>query len=178
MFLTVYLLVTCPNYLQTLLKIPYASNNIYEQQYQMQRFVKAYYRAPVAVNDLGWVAYGNDHYVLDLWGLASREALRLRKAAESEEWVTSLANRYNVKLAMVYDTWFPQMPQDWVAIGKLYLGKPRVVVGNSVVTMYALTPVNHAALEKLVRRFRSTLPQGVKLVLSEEEFDTSTSSSD
>ncbi len=167
-FLALYLLITCPNYLLILLKTPYASNNIYEQQYQMHRFVDEYYRAPVAVNDIGWVAYGNKNYVLDLWGLASREALAKKRTEGSGEWITSLANHYDVKLAMVYDLWIPNMPSNWIAIGKLYLGKPRVVVGDNVVTMYALPSLDHSSLEERVRQFRLTLPEGVKLILNSE----------
>ena len=56
-------------YLASLLTIPVAANNIYEQQFQMHRFATGWWKKPIAVNDLGWVAFRNDAYVLDLWGL-------------------------------------------------------------------------------------------------------------
>jgi len=46
-------------YICALFTLPVASNNIYEQQYQMHRFVVDYYKRPVAVNDLGYVSYKN-----------------------------------------------------------------------------------------------------------------------
>ena len=43
--------------------------------------------APVAVNDLGWVAWRNDEYVLDLWGLASLQALEARRTYVESAWI-------------------------------------------------------------------------------------------
>lgn len=43
-------------YVRATVTNPIASRNIYEQQYQMHRFVVDYYRDAVAVNDLGFVA--------------------------------------------------------------------------------------------------------------------------
>lgn len=45
--------------LKLLAQTPAACHNIYQQQFQMHRFVTEYYRGPVAVNDLGWVSYRN-----------------------------------------------------------------------------------------------------------------------
>ncbi|HEY0341328.1 MAG TPA: hypothetical protein VGC34_11030, partial [Steroidobacteraceae bacterium] len=56
------------SYYFTLATTPFATNNIYDQQYQMHRFATEFYREAVAVNDLGWVALRNPDYVLDLAG--------------------------------------------------------------------------------------------------------------
>ncbi|RMF38681.1 MAG: hypothetical protein D6754_06990, partial [Alphaproteobacteria bacterium] len=72
------------------LRGPLGARSIHLQQYQMARFAKDYVRAPVAVNDLGWVAYRNPHYVLDLWGLASREALATRLTDPGPGWAGPL----------------------------------------------------------------------------------------
>ncbi|HEX8384591.1 MAG TPA: hypothetical protein VF576_00315, partial [Rubricoccaceae bacterium] len=63
-------LLTAP-YLYALGVAPSAARNVYEQQFQMARFVAEEWRRPVAVNDLGLVALRSPAYVLDLWGLAS-----------------------------------------------------------------------------------------------------------
>ena len=70
-------------YFMGLATLPLASNNIYEQQYQMHRFAVDFWGKPVAVNDLGYVSYRNPNYVLDLWGLASPQALKARMANEA-----------------------------------------------------------------------------------------------
>src|SRR5262249_29726849 len=61
---------------------PASSRAIYEQNYQMHRFVADFYRRPVGVNDIGWVSYRNPNYVLDLWGLGSETARRKRATAD------------------------------------------------------------------------------------------------
>src|SRR5690606_5192818 len=61
---------------------PQGARNIDRQQHQMHRLVTECWRMPVAVNDLGWVSFRNDHYVLDLWGLGSETARKARLAGE------------------------------------------------------------------------------------------------
>jgi len=147
---------------------PLASNNIYEQQYQMHRFVSEYYQAPVAVNDLGWVSYRNDHYVLDFVGIGSKEALELRRTRDDAEWMDRLAKEHDVKLVMIYD-WFPiYIPKNWILIGKLHLGKKKITAAGSVVTFYALEAETLSRTKRLLLEFRETLPKGVRLVVEKE----------
>ena len=68
-----------PGYLLVTTQTPAAALSIHEQQHQMHRFATRYFPHPVAVNDLGWVAYDNDQRVLDLWGLGSEAARRLTR---------------------------------------------------------------------------------------------------
>ncbi len=58
-------------YVKTTIQTPIAARGIYHQQFQMHRFATDFYKQPVAVNDLGWVSYKNDAFVLDLQGLGS-----------------------------------------------------------------------------------------------------------
>ena len=74
----------CKPYVCGLITLPFASNNIYEQQYQMHRFAVNYYDKPIAINDLGYVSYRNNNYVLDLEGLSSLSALVHRKHSDSQ----------------------------------------------------------------------------------------------
>ena len=60
------LLIIGSRYWQGTVKVPIASNNIYEQQFQMHRFIDGFYRGPVAINDLGLSSYHNPYPVLDL----------------------------------------------------------------------------------------------------------------
>lgn len=147
-------------------RTPEASANIYEQQYQMHRFVVDLYRGPVAVNDLGWVAYRNPYYVLDLWGLASKEALEQRTRAQDTQWMDQMARERGVRLVMVYDTWFTRRPTGWQAVGRLYLGQPQASAGGNVVTFYALDNQTAEQVRGLLIQFRPTLPRGVRLVIS------------
>src|SRR6185295_1118807 len=141
-----------------------ASNNIYEQQYQMHRFVTDFYKKPVAVNDIGWVSYKNDGYVLDLYGLASIEALKLRQAGGNDDWMSRLAKSKDVELAMVYDDdqgFIKKIPATWRKIGQLRLSKRRITPSRASVAFYALTPGATEEIRDLAEAFSRTLPPGV-----------------
>lgn len=142
---------------------PLGCNNIYQQQHQMARFSKDYVHAPVAVNDLGCVAFHADHYVLDVWGLASPDVLLLKRRHSSAVWMDSLAQRHGVKLAMIYDHYYPLLPNQWVCIGKLFLGRRQVTTDQAVVSFYAVQPESAAPLHSQLRLFSATLPRGVVL---------------
>ena len=67
-------------YISAALQTPLAARNIYDQQYQMGLFAQQLYKHPVAVNDLGLVAYKNPNFVLDLWGLGSEKVRKAKLA--------------------------------------------------------------------------------------------------
>ncbi len=152
-------------YIFNLITVPVASNNIYEQQHQMHRFIIEYYKNPVAVNDLGYVSYRNDNYVLDLVGLSSIEVQRERNNAETTEWMNKIANANKVKLAMIYDKWFDEVPGNWEKIAELYLGKIKISASRNMVSFYILDSEIKNEVVSLLKSFRETLPAGVKLVI-------------
>jgi len=57
--LVLLMLLVGQPYLSAAQVSPFGARNIYDQQYQMGRFAQAFYMRPVAVNDLGLVAYKN-----------------------------------------------------------------------------------------------------------------------
>ncbi len=155
------LLITSLNYVVALGTIPFAANNIYEQHYQMHRFVTEFYPRPVAVNDIGYVSYQNDHMVLDLYGLANPEALQHRLSDPDPAWMDELAAAHGVELAMIYDAWISSIPADWIKLGELHLGKPKVTPSSAVVSFYALNPAAAGEIKPLLEAFVPTLPPGV-----------------
>ncbi len=158
---TLWMIFLCAPYVQVLFTTPIASNNIYEQQYQMHRFIIEYYKKPVAVNDLGYVSYHNNNYVLDLRGLASIDALNFREDENTPEWMDKLSKTHNVQLAMIYDEWFEEIPKNWCKIGELQIGKKVVTPAQSSVSFYALNKNVYEEITELVYQFRKTLPNGV-----------------
>lgn len=142
---------------------PLAARNIYEQQAQMARFVAEEYRRPVAVNDLGLVAYRSPAYVLDLFGLGSIEAVRARRAdtAATGAWMGTLAAAHHADLAMIYPDWFPPVPAAWVPLGTLAIGTKNVALGGSDVAFFATRAAAAPDLAARLARFRPTLPAGV-----------------
>ena len=151
------------DYNENYLRTPAAARDVYEQQYQMHRFVSNWYNAPVAVNDLGWVSYRNPNYVLDLWGLASYEALEQRKSAVDAEWMAVLAEKHNIKLVMIYTEWFSSVPSSWIPVAHLRLSGKATVVGGDIVTFYVLAPTDVDTIRTDLEEFKATLPKGVRL---------------
>jgi hypothetical protein len=145
-------------YLFAALKTPLASRGIYEQQYQMRVFAQQLYGRPVAVNDLGLVAYENPSFVLDLWGLGSE---KVRKAKLSGHYgpgeMAALADEYNVGLVMIYDSWFPQgVPADWKKVAILHTSP--VTAAASDVTFYRTPAADAEEVAAALQTFKSGLP--------------------
>jgi hypothetical protein len=158
--------VICKPYFHETLQVPLAANNIYEQQFQMHRFVNNFYRAPVAVNDLGLVSYHNPNFVLDLGGLASEEARILRTNGGNAADYEALVGGHHVHLVMVYDKWFEgQIPISWVKVATLTLSRKLVSPAGSDVQFYATDAPIATLLQPELESFRKSLPPGVKLTI-------------
>lgn len=131
------------------------------QQGQMARFVKDWWHGPVAVNDLGYVAWQNPNYVLDLFGLGSSEALALRLAPHARGWAEPLLRRHGVQLAMIYDSWMGDaLGPEAVRLGELVLDERRAALGGDHVSFYATDPAAAPKLRGLLADFARTLPPG------------------
>ena len=143
------------------------ANNIYEQQYQMHRFATEYYDGPVAVTDLGWVSFRNDNYVLDLWGLANRGAAEARLSGD-DSFVERLTRAYEVDLAMLYGSWYPDPPvPGWTAVAEMRLGRMRITPAEAAVTFFVVEPDSVARVVALLREFETTLPAGMEMTIFE-----------
>lgn len=117
---------------------PIAAQNIYEQQRQMHEFAVHHWNAPVAVNDVGYVGFENDEYVLDLWGLASEEARQLILTNDPER-LRKLTDKHDVHLAMIYDELFPDVvPADWWKVAELNLSSKRITPAYERVSFYVI----------------------------------------
>jgi hypothetical protein len=154
--------------LDSLRKTPQATNNIYEQQYQMGNFVKQFYQGKsIAVNDIGAVTYLADVQLIDLWGLGSLEPARLmRQKYYTTQQIYNLTHQRNVAIAIVYDDWFHKngiggVPQQWVRAGQWRISN-NVVAGGDTVSLYAIDQSvgNHLILN--LRQFAIKLPVDVK----------------
>ena len=149
--------------LPAIVRTPGGAHNIYDQHYQMHRFVAHHYKRPVAVNDLGWVSYRLDPsiHVLDLWGLASNEALRQRR--KSPEWLDEITRRHATGLAIVYRQAFREIPASWTPVGALDLSGARVTAAFERVMFYATGVGDAAGIRAKLAQFKPTLPAGVRL---------------
>jgi hypothetical protein len=151
-----------------------ASNNIYEQQYQMHRFVVDYYQAPVAVNDIGYVGYSNNHYVLDLWGLSLKRAWRMRMYDGNAYWIDTLTQSYNTKLIMIYDYDFPKHPSYWKKVAELSLTRTRITPGGEMVSFYATDDSSAYEIRRKLQEFQQTLPNKEMLQIFDQGLEHKT----
>lgn len=154
------LLVMSADYLSGYLNLPGASSNIYRQQYQMRRFVHHWLDEPVAVNDLGLVAMGAGHYVLDLWGLASPGAL---EGSSDAAWVDSAAVANSIRYAVVYRDEIEGI-QHWTSVARMELHPPLVVCPSGGVDFLSAPWGDADSLSLLLQGFAETLPRGIDLV--------------
>jgi hypothetical protein len=153
-----------------LMTTPIAAQNIYEQQRQMHEFVAHHWKAPVAVNDIGYVAFQNDGYVLDLWGLGSEEARRLRQSGDSD-MLHKLTVRHGVHLAMIYEHAFPDaIPADWRKVAELRLSTRRITPASDRVSFFVFG-VDHAGCLRVadqLAEFKRTLAHSEALTVDRE----------
>ena len=122
----------------------------------MHRFVTEYLKKPVAVNDLGRVAFDNEKYVLDLWGLGSEEARRKRRTdtMKGDNWMEKMAAEKGIHVVMIYANWFKErLPSSWELLGKLKMNIPYKTAGGATVDFYATPLANKFAVqEALIER--------------------------
>ena len=147
---------------------PRAAKNIYDQQYQMGLFLRRFYPgAVVAVNDIGAVSYLADVHLLDLYGLASMDVARARRAGTLDHaTLTRIAASHGTQVAVVYRSWFSQtLPPDWLEAGS-WRAPEKVVVADRVVTFYAVDVPGRDRLIEELRAFESAMPRDVAVRLA------------
>ena len=143
--------------------LPQCTTNIYEQQYQMGRFVHRYYEhSNVGLNDIGAVNFLADFHCLDLWGLANVDVARLRqKHAFGMTDIDRLAQQSGTRIAIIYDDWFPGMvPRTWIRVGRWTI-QENIVAGRDTVSFYAMNPAEAAYLSQCLEDFSTELPADV-----------------
>jgi hypothetical protein len=138
---------------------PLASNNIYEQQYQMAHFLQQYYQGEkIAANDIGAINYYADLQCFDLCGLGSIEpAQNAIEGGNFRSRLYEMVEEEGVQIAVVYHTWF-NGPWQKVATWEI---KNNVVAGYHIVTFYAVNNSRANELKTNLIEFSGQLPSGV-----------------
>jgi hypothetical protein len=167
-FLTVHAVVAT-------ITLPGRSRVIYTQQFQTAKLA-ALLHVPIAVNDIGAVAYFNDLPVVDLVGLGTQEIMNERiEDSYTTERIGAILRRRGVRVLAIYDNWFkpppripwggPPMPPEYVRLATLHTHDPYAYAGEPKVSYYALPqelPRLRAALESV----RRELPPGDALTFT------------
>lgn len=152
------------------IQTPIASKNIYEQQYQMGQFLNKYYQGEgVALNDIGTSNYFADIKCLDLWGLANLEVSQKRRSGKFDSNdIRSICEKYNIKIAIVYDSWFSEgdstiLPKEWVKAKEWNISN-NIIAGDSIVSFYSVNKIEGLKLTHNLEIFEKHLPKDVKQI--------------
>lgn len=150
-------------YAEAAILTPFASRNVYEQQFQMHRFATEFFPHRVAVNDLGWVSFQNKSFVLDLWGLGSEPVRKIRVARTIDKSdIGRLAEAADVDFAMIYGAWFVDaIPDAWCLMAVLHT--EQVTSAAEDVLFFATKPSVQNAMRDALQSFAPTLPARVTL---------------
>ena len=160
----IFLTLLAVDYSISVFKSPEASRNVYQQQYQMHRFATEYFPQTVAVNDLGYVAYRNEGFVLDLWGLGSEEARMASTArgGRSPDFMRAMTTAKDAKYAMIYERWYKGgVPPEWCRVATLNTIKISVAYGD--VQLFLIDRAQEAQMQAALDAFAPTLPEGAFL---------------
>ena len=145
----------------------WTARGVYLQHAQMARIEAELPGVPVAVNDIGRVAWAQDAPVVDLWGLAYADARRARQEAEGGPvpgWAGALADAKGARYAMVYADWFKDgIGADWQLVATLTTPAPIGILGSEVVSIYAIDPTIEDDLRTVIERLAPSMPEGATL---------------
>lgn len=144
-------------------KASIACHNIYEQQFQMARFVSKYYKNDViAANDIGAVCFYTQGKNLDLWGLGNFDVAKSKKEGYwTPDFLDSISRQKHVKVAVVYDSWFSDsLLHRWNKVANWKI-TDNVICGDDNVTFYALSEDEGKDLRKNLEAFQALLPSSV-----------------
>jgi hypothetical protein len=140
--------------------------NIYQQQYQMAKFIRNYYdTAIVAANDIGAISYYTGANIVDLWGLGNIEIARSKKGKYwTPVFLDSLVRKKQVKMIMVYDEWFDQdLLNRWKKVATWQV-PDNVILGGDTVSFYVINEEDGAALKQKLQQYQPSLPAVVNVV--------------
>jgi len=144
---------------------PQAAANIYQQQYQMGKFVREFYAGSVvAVNDIGAVSFLSDPRLFDLVGLATLSVAGARRSHQYDGAVmAALTKKEQVKIAILYDPWFAKsgIPGEWRKVGEWKI-LHRAAVDHDTISFYAVASGQEDSLISNLQRFSSRLPREVQ----------------
>lgn len=158
------------NKVQDYLATPLATNNIYEQQYQMARFIAEYYpHGAIVANDVGLTSYRAGGPFTDLAGLGTTEIARLvrrpggRMSLTPDE-IEPILQRNGADVIVIYPDWFaPTLYLDWYPVASWTIGKQQVTPAFTTVTFFAHTASQFPTLHARLRAYQPQLPADVKV---------------
>jgi hypothetical protein len=142
-----------------------ATENIYQQQIQMARFLQLYYNdATVGANYIGAISYFTDIHLVDLYGLGTIEVAHAKNDSNYDtNTIRQIMTEESAQIAIIYETWFTDyggLPDEWVWVGQWEVTN-NVMLGYHQVTFYAVNPDEAERLTENLRTYSPQLPASV-----------------
>ncbi|MFH0882187.1 MAG: hypothetical protein V2A56_04305 [bacterium] len=149
------------------LRISEAMEDIRDQPLETARLFREYFAGEtVVIHDPGAVALDGNVRVIDLWGLASTDVMRLQQAGKlTSEAVDSLSRAGGASVAVLYDGWLNYrggIPGNWVPIASLTL-PDNIASAFPRVSIFATSASAAPRVARAVQLFSLTLPEEVTL---------------
>jgi len=144
-----------------------AMKNIYEQQYQMGRFLHTYYNDKViAANDIGAISYLSNVKLIDLEGIGSIEIAKAKlNHTFNAQFMNNLTQHNDVKIAIIYDHWYPDKPEHWIKVGTWKIFH-NVICATDSVSFYAIDKKEKDNLLNNLNKFIKLLPNDVEVKIT------------
>ncbi|MDI6723643.1 MAG: hypothetical protein QMD61_03235 [Methanobacterium sp.] len=141
-----------------------ATHNIYEQQYQIGLFIHEFYsNESIVLNDIGAVNYLADIKCIDIYGLGNKNVIKaLKNGSYNAEMVSRLTEKNNVKLIVIYENWFENLPSRWIKVCDWKI-KNNIVCGDDTVSFYVKDTGEKDNLIENLRNFSSKLPRDIEM---------------
>ena len=144
-----------------------ASVNIYEQQYQMARFVEEKYdKEAVMLNDIGAVSFYSEARIIDLAGLANAEVTTAkRNRTFGPELIRHLAGVNGVRFAVLYEEWFQRdgysiLPAKWEKVEEWQISH-NIICSHDRVAFFGTDSLSACSLRRRLDQFATSLPPTV-----------------
>lgn len=151
-----------------LAETPKAMQDRYREHYQLGRFVGAHYNeGPIVANDVGAMSFFSNARVLDMYGLASVEAIRFRREPDgyTKEDLERWARERGARIAILQVAWkevHENVPASWIEVGRWEIPRNVAFPEDTVTAFYAVTPDEVASLMASLKQFAATLPKAVQ----------------
>jgi hypothetical protein len=160
---------------ETIEYTPLACKNIYEQQFQMAKFINLYYpKSTVAINDIGAITFFNDDVnIIDIVGLANARVYKLLSSNNyNSETLHQLCKENNADIAMLYERWtvlygINEIPKEWVKICEWRLPY-NIVCGDNTVSFFVIHETEKNNMRQKMSKFIKELPFSIQVIFTEE----------
>ncbi|HEY2518355.1 MAG TPA: polysaccharide biosynthesis/export family protein [Polyangiaceae bacterium] len=143
---------------------PLAVQNIFQQQVQTARFLGRYFpNDPVAVNDIGAVAYYGDEPIVDLVGIATLDIAKAKSMKHDNRLTAAQVTSFtkDAPVAVVYEEWVANIPASWVRLARLRIDSNKVCALDHV-AVYATSGEAVPRVLAALREFAPSLPPEVR----------------